>query len=432
MGGIGTYVHHTSRMLVDAGHEVTVICNGKEPVVGLINGAKVFSVNCGDRQAFHRAAAKALHILLDSQNFDILEVPDLYAEGYSSLVAFPALPSVMRLHTPSVVSSWVNAQTYPWIAVALQVLRVGVSEMIHGRLPLNALHLAQARWNPGHFYDPYADPERQAALKATLLVSPSVDLARKMERIWHLPNQSIAHSPNPFCHNLLQEDQTRLLDERVKTNDRDKQFHVLYYGGLKTYKGVDVLIRAMTPLLRSNPKLRLILAGGSSFSPLASINISDFLVGTICKWREMLPWLKNETAQLGPSVTILPWQSKGQIHQLIAQADLCVFPSRYDNFPGACIEAMAAGKPIVATFSGGMAEMLSHGESGLLVPPGHHRPLRAAIQCLMGNSALRQKLGKAARKKYESHFRADRLLNQHVALYERAIRLKHDQAPSNS
>ncbi len=428
MGGIGTYVHHTSRMLVDAGHEVTVICNGKEEVFGLINGAKFFSVNCGDRQAFHRAAAKALHILLDSQNFDVLEVPDLYAEGYSSLVAFPALPSVMRLHTPSVVSNWVNAQTFPWIAVALQVLRVGVSEMIHGRLPINALHLAQARWNPGHFYDPHADLERQAALRSTLLVSPSVNLARKMERIWRLPNQSIAHSPNPFNEYLLQTDISQFPAEQIRTNDLDKRFLVLYYGGLKTYKGVDVLIRAMTPLLRSNPKLRLILAGGSSPSPLASISTSDFLGGTICKWREMLPWLKNETAHLSSSVTILPWQNKGQIQQLIAQADLCVFPSRYDNFPGACIEAMAAGKPIVATRSGGMAEMLCHGESGLLVSPGLHRPLRAAIQCLMGNPALREKLGKAARKKYESHFRSDRLLNQHVALYERAIRLKRDQS----
>jgi len=123
-------------------------------------------------------------------------------------------------------------------------------------------------------------------------------------------------------------------------------------------------------------------------------------------------------------VRILPWQTSEQIQQLLAQADLCVFPSRYDNFPGACLEAMAAGKAIVATRSGGMAEMLCHGESGLLVRPGRFRPLRGAIQRLIIDSALRHQLGQAAQRRYENCYCSDRLLNQHVALYEKAIAMK--------
>jgi glycosyltransferase involved in cell wall biosynthesis len=425
MGGIGTYVHHASRMLAEAGHEVTVICYGQESAPGPIDGANVYPVNCADRQGFHSAAAKALRILLSSQAFDVLEVPDLYAEGLSSLLAFPALASVMRLHTPSVVSACVNARTFPWVAVALQVVRVGLSELLHGRLPIIALRMARGRSKPSAFYDPFVDLERQAALRATLLVSPSKSLARKVEKVWCLPAHRIEILPYPLHQYVLHEESNQLLPGFGKSPSQEESFEVLYYGGLKTFKGVDVLVRAMVPLLRSNRRLRLTLAGSSSPSPLASISALDFLRGTICQWQEMLPWLEARVAHLGSAVRILPWQSSEQIQQLLAQADLCVFPSRYDNFPSACLEAMAAGKAIVATRSGGMAEMLCHGESGLLVPPGHHRPLRAAIQRLICNSQLRHRLSQAARHRYESHYRPDRILSQHVALYEKAFAIKH-------
>ena len=202
---------------------------------------------------------------------------------------------------------------------------------------------------------------------------------------------------------------------------------MLYYGGLKTFKGVDVLVRAIGPLLRSNPSLRLTLAGRSSPSPLATITFSDFLRGRICHWRETLPWLQAKTAQYGSAVRILPWQSSEEIQQHIAHADLCVFPSRYDNFPGACLEAMAAGKAIVATRSGGMAEMLCHEKSGLLVPPARVRPLRNAIQRLMSDAALRCQIGLAAQNKYENTYRPERVLERHVALYQKAISIKRSQ-----
>jgi glycogen synthase len=427
MGGIGTYVHNASRMLKNAGHEIAVICHGQEPAPGPIDGANVYTVNCADRLAFHRAAAELLDELLTRQKVDVLEVPDLYAEGLSSLTAFPALPSVMRLHTPSVVSSWVDAKTFPWFAIAIQVVRVGLSELIHGRLPIIAMRMARARWNPGAFYDPLADPERKAAIQATLLVAPSESLARKVERIWRLPTHSIEILPYPLYQHALHQESNWLGCEPRNSVGQDKYFEVLYYGGLKTFKGVDVLVRAIIPLLRSNPRLRLTLAGSSSPSPLANVSASDILRGTICQWREMLPWLEAKTAHLGSAVRILPWQTSEQIQQLLSQADLCVFPSRFDNFPSACLEAMAARKAIVATRSGGMAEMLRNGESALLVPPGQHRPLRAAIQSMISDSTLRHKMGLAAYQRWQCCYRPERVLYQHVAMYEKAIAIKQDQ-----
>lgn len=427
MGGIGTYVRHASRMLVDAGHDVSVICYGEQTEESPVDAVRIYPTNCPQRQSFHYFAAKTLRDLLASQTFDILEVPDLYAEGLSSLEAFPWIPSVMRLHTPLVISTWVDIKSFPWIAIALQMVRIGISELMHGRYPVNALNLGRRRRNPGAFYDPLSDQERQAALLATVLVSPSASLAKKVEKIWCLASHSIEISPNPLRCDAQNEENNLHNLESTNATSSARIIEVFYYGSLKTFKGVDVLVRAMIPLLQANTKIKLTLAGRSSPSALASVSFSDFLRGTICQWREMLPWLESKTEQLGSAVRILPLQTREQIDQLLKHADLCVFPSRYDNFPGACLEAMAAGKAIVATRSGGMAEMLCHGESGLLVPPGRYRPLRAAIQRLIKNPELRHQLGQAAQRKYESHYRSDRLLNQHMALYEKAIAMKQGQ-----
>lgn len=429
-GGIGTYVHHACRMLLEANHSVSVICYGNTSTLVAIKGVQIYPLPCKDRQSFHAAAASMLGLLLKCQDFDVMEVPDLYAEGISALSNFPDLPSVMRLHTPLVVSTWVDATTFPWRAVLLQACRVGISELMSGRFPANALRLVQGRWNPSATYDVTTDLEREAALRATVLVSPSLCLARKVERIWFLGINSIAVSPNPY-YQLQDATRHRTFSNPTDSTSEDV-LEILYYGGLKTLKGVDVLVTAMAPLFRMYPQLRVTLAGRSSPSPLARITITDFLDGSICQWREMLPWLQAKTARLGPAVRILPWQAREQIDQLIADAHICVFPSRYDNFPGACMEAMAAGKAIVATNSGGMSEMLRNGESGLLVSPGRHRPLRAAIQRLICNAELRHELGQAAQRRYETRYRSDRILDQHVALYEKAIAIKQRQLARNS
>ena len=421
MGGIGTYVHHASRMLTEAGHNVSVICCGQSTDSSPVEGVDVYPVMCKQRTDFHYAAANTLRDLLSIQTFDVLEVPDLYAEGLSALIAFPWLPSVMRLHTPVVVSSWVDQQCYPWIAVVLQSLRVGLAELKHGRFPRNALRIALGRLRPDVYYDPLLDLERQAALLATVLVSPSQSLARKVEKIWRIPFNSVHVSPNPSYQSSSRAECSLLWPENCKVSCHDTTVNVLYFGGLKSFKGVDLLVRAIVPLLRQNPRLRLTLAGTASPSPLASLTISAFLQGNICQWREMGEWLESKTAGVGASVTILPWQSRAEIEKLLDKSDLCVFPSRYDNFPGACLEAMAAGKAIVATSSGGMAEMLRHGVDGWLVPPYSFLDLRVAIKRLTKDAQLRHRLGLAAKKRFMSCYSAEHILDTHVSFYERAI-----------
>ena len=80
------------------------------------------------------------------------------------------------------------------------------------------------------------------------------------------------------------------------------------------------------------------------------------------------------------------------------RAAVVVVPSRSEGFGVVCAEAMAHGKAVVAGATGGLLGLVRDGETGLLVEPGDPQALRAAIDRLLGDKALRDRLGHNARE----------------------------------
>jgi glycosyltransferase involved in cell wall biosynthesis len=96
---------------------------------------------------------------------------------------------------------------------------------------------------------------------------------------------------------------------------------------------------------------------------------------------------------------------------LLAEANICVVPSVWqDAFPLGVLEAMAAGKPVIATSVGGIPEMVDDGVTGLLVPPADEQALAGALGCLLTNSALSARLGSAGRQRVAERFTQDQQL----------------------
>ena len=87
-----------------------------------------------------------------------------------------------------------------------------------------------------------------------------------------------------------------------------------------------------------------------------------------------------------------------------------------------CLEAMAHGKPVVASAVGGLLDLVVDGETGLLVPPRDPGALRAAIQRLLGDTELRLRLGSAARERAVA-FEWSRVVPRLLALYEQVAAL---------
>jgi glycosyltransferase involved in cell wall biosynthesis len=105
------------------------------------------------------------------------------------------------------------------------------------------------------------------------------------------------------------------------------------------------------------------------------------------------------------------------VRPLLQASDLVALPSLREGFPMAPLEAMAAGKPVVASDIEGTKESVADGVSGLLVPPGDGAALAAAIKRLAGDRALAAALGAAGREAAGSRFSLRRMTELHEALY---------------
>lgn len=99
-------------------------------------------------------------------------------------------------------------------------------------------------------------------------------------------------------------------------------------------------------------------------------------------------------------------------------ADLYLHPAREEIFPNAVAEAMACGRPVIASEIGGMSELMGpDGQAGLLVPPGDPDALAEAIRRCAGDEALRDRLGAAGRRRIEACFPVSAMVDG----YERAV-----------
>lgn len=109
---------------------------------------------------------------------------------------------------------------------------------------------------------------------------------------------------------------------------------------------------------------------------------------------------------------------------LYRDLDLVVQTSTNEGTPVSVIEAMASARPVVATAVGGVPDVISNGETGLLVPPGNAGMLAEAIQRVLADEALAHRLGQAAREQVVAKYDVERLLNDTIGLYSDLLRAK--------
>jgi len=170
---------------------------------------------------------------------------------------------------------------------------------------------------------------------------------------------------------------------------------ILFVGRLVPYKGVDVLLRAMrdvnaTALIVGNGPLRQSLEEQASASGI------------------------------GSRVHFLGQLSDEEMIAHLHACDLFVLPSvtRAETFGVVQLEAMACGKPVVSTdLPTGVPWVNRHEHSGLVVPPADDRALAAALNTLVNDAPLRERMGGAARLRVANEFTAERMTALTAALY---------------
>jgi len=177
--------------------------------------------------------------------------------------------------------------------------------------------------------------------------------------------------------------------------NEDTRF-ILFAGRLVKEKGLDILFQAMSSLRHLNWQL-LIAGDGAERTNLETLS------------REL--GIDDRVTFLGV---------RGDIPRLMAACDMVVLPSRWEGLPLTLLEVMAAGKPVVATQVGGVAEVLQDGVQGFLVPPENPMAMKEAISKLLGDEELAHSLGIAGKKR-AAEFSASTISGQIISLYQQLI-----------
>ncbi|MDR1959829.1 MAG: glycosyltransferase [Planctomycetaceae bacterium] len=175
-------------------------------------------------------------------------------------------------------------------------------------------------------------------------------------------------------------------------------FRIGSVGNLKPVKGTDTFIDAAKHVLEMFPSCRFEIAGTGHFDiyhqQIAARGISD------------------------------RFQLLGTVHDVpafLASLDIAVLPSRSEGLSNGLLEYMAAGRPIIATQTGGNTELIRDEENGLLVPPDDPRKMADAILELLHHPEKAARLAENARRSVREKYDADTIAARYCDLYENAI-----------
>jgi glycosyltransferase involved in cell wall biosynthesis len=179
---------------------------------------------------------------------------------------------------------------------------------------------------------------------------------------------------------------------------------VAVLGRLVRDKAHDDALRAFATILSRQPAARLLIAGGGK------------LEGEI----------RSLAAELAPAGSVIFAGHRNDVPAVLDASDVVLVTSHREGMPHVVLEAMAAGKPIVATRVAGIPEMIEHGREGLLVDAGATDAAAGEVLSLLGDRALAERLGAAARRRVLGEFSITTMIDRVEACFAAEIEAARD------
>ena len=366
-GGIGTYTEKTARALSRLGQEVHVFTEGDAGAQSSMESPVRlhFLPEVKARPDEHRVMRRSLAVaraLWAAGPFDVVQACEWDAEA----VAYALRPKsvlVTRLATPAYVVNRLNGMS----------MRARLRTAVVGRF------------------------ERLQARLSNQVISPSRALADLVGRDWRLDPARVKVIPTGI--------EIPIAAPADPPRGMAGKRYVLYFGRLERRKGVKTWIDALPAVLDRDQDLTAVFAGQDL--GLAGVPVQDYARKTLAAYIDR--------------VVFLPRLPHSELFPLVAAATLVVMPSTWESVANACLEAMALGRPVIATHGSGFAEIMRDGVSGFLVEPEDHRQLaRVAIHALADPVRLAE-IGRAAHARARD-FDLDKMASRLLDLYEDLVR----------
>jgi glycogen synthase len=378
VGGLGRHVHALSTALAAAGHEVTVVTR-------------------------HAAGAPL----------------EEYADGVR-IVRAPEDPPLFPLATPSLLA-WTMAFNHTLTRAALRAAESGGYDVIHAHdwlvthtavtlkehldLPLVAtIHATEAGrhqgWLPGEMNKCIHSVEWWLAREACRVVVCSEYMRWEVARLLELPPTRVDVIPNGVDDRVWRARPQAVATARAKFAGDGPL--VGFAGRLVYEKGVQHLFGAVPELADRHPGLRVVIAGDGPY-------------------REELVE-ETHRLRIADKISFAGFQSEGQLPALLAATDTTVVPSLYEPFGMVALEAAAAGAPLAVAATGGLAEIVEPGVTGVTFPHSDPSALAGAVDSLLGNEAFARRVARKARTMVTERYGWATIAARTAAAYATAVR----------
>lgn len=223
---------------------------------------------------------------------------------------------------------------------------------------------------------------------------------------------SVSKSAAKFMENLLGNKVENIIIpngvdvNRFKPSRREEdKATILFVGRLVHRKGVQVLIKAFSKVVKKIPEAKLIIVGEGYMKPLLQIQVKKL--------------------RLNGKVKLLGKVADSELPKIYQEATLVVIPSLYrESFGMVALEAMASGKPVIATKVGGLPEIIRDGRNGFLIPPGDHKELAEKIILLLSNKEMSLKMGITGRKIAVEKYSWNKITSKIINVYLETLKEK--------
>ncbi|MEJ6601668.1 MAG: N-acetyl-alpha-D-glucosaminyl L-malate synthase BshA [Verrucomicrobiia bacterium] len=186
-------------------------------------------------------------------------------------------------------------------------------------------------------------------------------------------------------------------DIRRELGVQEGQQLILHLSNLRPIKRVDVMLNALAKL-EQRERFKVVILAGGSFGPYQGL-----------------------VEQLGLSDTVVVRESVAVVEDYLQAADIGVFTSDSESFCLSILELASFACPCVSTLVGGIPEVVEDNESALLVPAGNSEAVAGALDRLLNDAELRQRLGTAAQTRASELFSTAGVVPQYEALYRRVL-----------
>jgi glycosyltransferase involved in cell wall biosynthesis len=200
-------------------------------------------------------------------------------------------------------------------------------------------------------------------------------------------------------------------------------------GRITVWKGHQTFIEALRHVKRRVPHVKALIVG-EQFHRSAEADrrelegLRRILRGQVAvpsKVVFQVQDLKSLAQELGLGGQVIFAGFRRDIPEIMAALDLLVLPSWWEPFGRVLIEAMASGKPVVATNLGGAAEIVRHGETGILVPPMDAMAMADAMCEVLTQPEVAARMGERGRLDAEDRFSLSRCMRQMEEIYQRQL-----------